>query len=55
MNLAPLYRVSDVEIKEAISGLKPEEIDENKLQEIRSWCREDNWGVNSKASIKFPW
>ena len=53
MNLAPLYRVSDVEIKEAISGLKPEEIDENKLQEIRSWCREDNWGVKFQSKYKI--
>ena len=42
-----------MEIKEAISGLKPEEIDENKLQEIRSWCREDNWGVKFQSKYKI--
>lgn len=44
MNLAPLYRVTDKEIKKQLSALRPEELTEEKLREIKSWCSVNNWG-----------
>lgn len=43
MNLTPLYRVTDEAAKKAILGLRPEALDTAKLEEVRSFCTENNW------------
>ena len=40
MNLMPLYRITDKEIKDKIDHIVPENID---LKEIKGWCVENNW------------
>lgn len=44
MNLAPLYRITDETTKAALAAFKPENIDSNKIAEIKSWCQNNNWG-----------
>ncbi|MDD2955074.1 MAG: hypothetical protein PHD67_02025 [Oscillospiraceae bacterium] len=53
MNLAPLYRVTDGEVKKKISSLRPEDLDEEKIDEIRSWCTENNWGRKFQGKYKI--
>lgn len=55
MNLAPLYRVSDPQIKRQIAKLKAEDLSEDKIAEIRGWCVENNWceKFQSKYKISF--
>ncbi len=43
MNLTPLYLVTDNSIKNAISKLTAEMLNDDKLEEIRSWCQNNNW------------
>ncbi len=47
MNLTPLYLVTDDSIKGDISKLTAESLDTDKLDEIRSWCKINNWGKKS--------
>lgn len=44
MNLKPLYRITDESIKKELNKIKPENIDSTKVEEIKSWCKENNWG-----------
>lgn len=53
MNLAPLYRVTDEGIKRQLSLLRPEELDDAKLAEIRSWCGADNWCGKFRGKYKI--
>ena len=48
MNLMPLYRITDKEIKDKIDHIVPENID---LKEIKGWCVENNW--NNKFYGKY--
>lgn len=48
MNLMPLYRITDKEIKDKIDHIVPENID---LKEIKGWCVENNW--NNKFYRKY--
>ena len=43
MNLTPLYLVTDEPIIDAISKITAENLDADRLEEIRSWCRNNNW------------
>lgn len=52
MNLASLYRVTDAGIKKALSELRPEELDSTKLDEIRRWCTQSNWGSKFLGKYK---
>lgn len=44
LNISPLYRVTEKSIKERISELSPEKLDDSKIGLLRSWCSENNWG-----------
>ncbi len=44
MNLAPLYRISDKNTSEKISAWIKANGAGTDIQEIRSWCVENNWG-----------
>ena len=43
MNLTPLYLVTDNSIKNEISKLTAEMLNDDKLEEIYSWCQNNNW------------
>lgn len=43
MNLAPLYFVSDEDIKKEISSIVPDMIDPEYIERIQSWCTVSNW------------
>lgn len=51
MNLASLYRITDSQIKEQIKKLKPADLTDDKIKEIKTWCTENNWG--SKFQEKY--
>lgn len=51
MNLAPLYRITDEIIAKTLSALKAEDIDIDKIMEIKSWCQHNNW--SSKFQNKY--
>ena len=53
MNLAPLYRITDSEVKKKLSSLHPEDLDEEKINEIKSWCTENNWGDKFQGKYKI--
>lgn len=46
MNLTPLYRISDPESKKILKRLKAENLTQEMIAELRSWCVPDwdNWG-----------
>lgn len=55
MNLAPLYRIEDAASEEELAAILPEEFP-TRIDEIRSWCREDNWdskGFRSKYKVSL--
>lgn len=51
MNLVPLYRVAEEEIKKSISELCPEDLNEDGIERLKSWCTENNW--NQKFLNKY--
>lgn len=53
MNLAPLYRITDSEVKKKLSSLHPEDLDEEKIDEIISLCIENNWGSKFQGKYKI--
>lgn len=53
MNLAPLYRITDSEVKEKLSSLHPEDMDEKKIDEIRGWCTQNNWDSNFQGKYRI--
>ena len=57
MNLAPLYRITDEAAKKKLSELikKPENIDDDCIAELESWCTEDtcNWGKKIQGKYKI--
>lgn len=53
MNLAPLYRVTDENIKKKISELLPEELNDSEIERIRSWCSEDNWSAKFQNKYRI--
>ncbi len=55
MNLAALYRVTDDGIKKELSDLceHPETLDADKIEEIRGWCRENNWARKFRNKYKI--
>lgn len=54
MNLTALYRITDEAIKKKISALNrhPEDLDDDKISEIKSWCCENNWGRKFQGKYK---
>lgn len=48
MNLAPLYRVTDADIKNALFDLWKGKIDKLDVERIKGWCSEFNWGRKFK-------
>jgi hypothetical protein len=53
MNLAPLYRITDDETKKKLSSLRPEDMNDEKIIEIKAWCKENNWGSKFKGKYKI--
>ena len=53
MNLAPLYRVTDENIKKKISEFLPEELNDSEIERIRSWCSENNWGAKFQNKYRI--
>ncbi|MEH2956819.1 hypothetical protein [Candidatus Merdisoma sp. JLR.KK006] len=53
MNLVPLYRITDENVKKRISELLPEELDDSEIEMIRSWCSEDNWGAKFRNKYRI--
>ena len=51
MNLTPLYLVTDNTIKTEISKLTAEMLNDDKLEEIRSWCQNNNWVKKSYRDL----
>ena len=43
MNLTPLYRIADAEVKKEINALIDNHSAEVDLEKIKSWCVSDNW------------
>lgn len=52
MNLAPLYRITDSEVKKKLSSLRPEDLDEDRIDRIRNWCTDSNWGSKFQGKYK---
>lgn len=56
MNLAPLYRISDDDIKKEYEKLKkipPEKYNEQTIDKIKSWCIHNNWGKKFQEKYKI--
>lgn len=53
MNLVPLYRITDEQIKKAISSIQVEQIDENMLHQIAGWCDQNNWTPKFRNKYKI--
>lgn len=55
MNLAALYRITDDTIKKNITAIisHPEVLDATMLQEVKSWCTENNWGKKFRGKYKI--
>lgn len=53
MNLAPLYRITDHTIKEELAALRPENLTAAKINEIKSWCQETNWGSKFRGKYNI--
>ena len=52
MNLASLYRITDDAIIKELSILRPEDLNPAKIDEIKSWCQENNWGSKFQRKYK---
>lgn len=54
MNLASLYRITDDTIKKSIAGIMshPETLNAAMLQEVKSWCTENNWSKKFQGKYK---
>lgn len=52
MNLAPLYRITDDAIKKSLSALKAEDLDADRIEQIKSWCRCNNWEKKFQSLYK---
>jgi hypothetical protein len=53
LNLVPLYRITDENIKKEIRALKGEAITEEIIGKIKSWCKKDNDNWNEKFLKKY--
>lgn len=53
MNIAPLYRITDSDIKKEIERIKPEELNDEYLRKIRGWCTQYNWNDKFKNKYKI--
>ena len=53
MNLVPLYRITDEQAKKTISSMHAEQIDENTLRQIDSWCAQNNWAPKFRNKYKI--
>ena len=47
LNLPPLYRLED-DKAERIKDLKAEDLNEEKLKELKSWCKTSNWSQKTE-------
>lgn len=52
MNLAPLYRITDDTIKKSLSALKAEDLNADRIEQIKSWCKDSNWGKKFRSLYK---
>ena len=52
MNLAPLYRITDDAIKKSLLALKAEDLDTDRIAEIKKWCQNNNWGKKFQSLYK---
>lgn len=52
MNLAPLYRITDVEKAQKISKLLKADSNQIDIRQIKEWCVCSNWGVNFSKKYK---
>lgn len=53
MNLTPLYRLSEKEMKQEISTLKPEDLTDDKLLRLKELCIETNWDEKFQKKYKI--
>ncbi len=53
MNLAPLYKITDSDIKNKLSAVRPEELDTKMIEDIKGWCRNNNWEGKFKNKYKI--
>lgn len=53
MNLAPLYRITDEEVKKEIIKIRPEDLDAAYIEKIRGWCTENNWSKKFQNKYKI--
>lgn len=53
MNLAPLFRITDSKVKEEVKKLCPEDLTPDKIEVIKSWCTENNWGSKFQSKYKI--
>ena len=56
MNLLPLYRVTDEDVKQQIQNMIKGELSETGVEptvaDVRSWCVNDNWNSNFKKQYR---
>lgn len=52
MNLASLYRITDETIAKSLAALRAEDINSDKIAEIKSWCQNNNWGGKFQNKYK---
>lgn len=53
MNLAPLYRITDDAVKKELDKILPEDLTQDKLEDIKGGCRESNWGSKFRSKYKI--
>ena len=55
MNLAPLYRITDENVKRELSDIRdhPERIDESCIIRMKTWATENNWGRKFQGKYKI--
>lgn len=53
INFASLYRITDSEVNRKLMSLQPENLDDEKIDEIRSWCTVNNWGGKFQGKYKI--
>lgn len=55
MNLAPLYRIKDEDVKIELTKFisRPECIDDAVIHKMKTWCTENNWGRKFQGKYKI--
>lgn len=52
MNLAPLYKITSQDIIKNLKRIRPEDLGAEKISEIKSWCKNNNWTEKFKKKYK---